>query len=180
MNGLEARIPEKGRAADCYAVARTAQLLMEHAIAQTPKHEGRDYAPSRHACELHRISGALGGIAVRECNEDLTCERCGGAGQLPEGEDPYGKTCPQCAGDGRSLGKRKAKLRAAAEQIAEHYGFRCYFQTDPRGCALYLIDPADAPAEARPMVGNAARERATADWIDANYSRGHAVVRLGR
>jgi hypothetical protein len=125
---------------------------------------------------LHRIS-------ENECNADLGCPACKGEGRVLHEESPA-RECRKCQGDGRTTGPRKARLRADAEEIAAHYGLRCYFQTDPRGCPLYLIDPASIPSDLTRYQGESyyglgdgpARDR----WIDSNYTQGHAVTRLGR
>lgn len=187
--GLSANAPRReGRAQDCYDVAVTA-LYLRNAVGPefVAKHEGREYAPARHAVELVRISGELNRLGVRQCNEDVTCPKCGGAGL-------YGKDCRRCAGSGLTIGPRRAKLEGYAVEIATHYGLRCYFQTDPRGCALYLIDPASVPQSwaaipgdplERYVYGDEAKNPPTLAklqerWIDANYTQGHAVTRLGR
>ena len=54
--------------------------------------------------------------------------------------------------------KAEARLWEQAQEIAAHYGLRAYHQTDPRGCALYLCEPGQTD----------------------DYSRGYAVVRIGR
>lgn len=197
-------MPERGRAADCYAVARTA-LYLDHDANIAHPEDGRP-AIAGHASELHRISGALTSLRVRQCNEDVACPDCGGTGEGPEVIDPpavfksrkgraaaarlgVGEAsrpdCRRCKGTGLTVGPRLRKLEAAANEIAEHYGLRCYFQTDPRGCALYLIDPTDVPAHGEDLHRYAYGKptplaELQSRWIDANYSRGHAVVRLGR
>ena len=40
---------------------------------------------------------------------------------------------------------REKNLRAKAEGLAKGIGMKCYFQTDPRGCALYVFFLADLP-----------------------------------
>jgi hypothetical protein len=65
---------------------------------------------------------------------------------------------------------------------------RCYFQTDPRGCSLYLIDPGVIPGERAALLDyqhekpptQASMADLQSRWIDSNYNRGHAVGRLGR
>lgn len=140
--GLDWNVPNDGKAADAYAVACTAAMLI---------HKTQDFmdaAPNREACRhatrLHVISGLLHRLNERSCNE----------------------------GTNEMILRRCASLEDDALEIAEHYGLTCYFQGNPRGCSLYLIDPAIVP-----IISD---ERACKAWIDANYTRGHAVVRLGR
>lgn len=181
------RIPQSGRAADAYRVAVTAGVLHH-------REDDQDFYPSAHqATLLHLISGQLHRIAERECNEDLTCKRCGGDGfttrSTSDSRVQDHADCPRCAGTGSRLGKREARLRAQAQEIAGHYGLRCYFQTDPRGCSLYLIDPADLPQSWDGQRAYVYRDEANnlpplavlqSRWIEANYTRGHAVGRIGR
>jgi hypothetical protein len=156
LDALDWPAPEIGHAADCYNVAATAVILRGNA----PK-GFRWLEPARHAVLLHQISGKLHRLAERQCNEDLTCRQCGGAGQYEDQRtgDAYGQTCRACAGKGVSTGKRETRLERAATEIARYYGLACYFQGDPRGCSLYI-------GKAEDMNG-------------ANYNQGHAVVRLG-
>lgn len=41
--------------------------------------------------------------------------------------------------------KEKGALRRLAEIIGRYEGFAAYQQTDPRGCALYILRPGDIP-----------------------------------
>jgi hypothetical protein len=152
-----------GAQADAYNVAWTALKLdskrgpdIRRAF---PQGEG-PYTSARLAVALHVISGLLHRQAERLCNEDLTCPKCAGQGEYAPGQSgaPM-QACPRCAGRGNTLGRREASLLADAQEIAGHYGLRAYHQTDPRGCALYLLDPGTD---------------------DNDYNRGHAVCRLGR
>jgi hypothetical protein len=163
--GLDFDPSNVGAQADAYNVASTAMLLDRQF--HQGKAEAGIFAPARHAVALHVISGKLHRMAERLCNEDLTCPACSGDGMLPRGNgiNPAPgrferRTCPVCAGRGNTLGRREASLIADASEIAEHYGFKAYHQTDPRGCSLYLCDAPDADA--------------------GNYNHGHAVCRLGR
>ena len=47
--------------------------------------------------------------------------------------------CASCAGTGSRLGKRAKLNEDRAVAIAARYGLRVYFQSDCRGCPLYLI-----------------------------------------
>jgi hypothetical protein len=40
---------------------------------------------------------------------------------------------------------RETGARRRAAKILKKYGFEPYFQTDPRGCALWIIRPGDVP-----------------------------------
>jgi hypothetical protein len=171
-SALDADVPRTGRAADAYEVARTALLLnrpkpRSAEYANRANCASRDFMPARHAVTLHRISGHLHKLAERGCNEDLGCRECGGDGlrrhTLPSGAKAVAMTsptCRACAGHGTTVGRRLERLRADAREIAEHYGMSVFFQTDCRGCSLY--------------VGEAA------DMNDQRYNNGHAVVRMGR
>lgn len=192
-NLLERDVPQTGILADAYHVATTAMLL------RAARPDGPTWEAARHAVTLHRISGWLHRLAERQCNEDLTCRECDGSGYPLT--TAYGKpardansACRACAGRGVSTGRREARLEAEAQAIAEHYGMVCYFQGDPRGCSLYLIDPETVPQSwagvpGEPLERYVYDREATnppplatlqARWIAANYNRGHAIVRVGR
>jgi hypothetical protein len=93
------------------------------------------YAPARHAVAFHVISGKLHRLDERRCSEPM---------------------------DEAAAERRDASLMADAQEIAAHYGLTAYHQGDCRGCALYLVEPADLNSRAR------------------SYTDGHAVCRLGR
>lgn len=152
--GLDYEPSNVGREADALNVAQTALVLRGH----LPP-DGRWLAPARHAVALHAISGRLHRLDERACNEDLTCQRCEGTGELDESPAGLTKNCPACAGKGRTTGRTEARLEAAASEIAAYYGLRVYFQGDPRGCSLYLLTAPDQDA--------------------TTYNRCHAVPRLG-
>jgi hypothetical protein len=66
--------------------------------------------------------------------------------------------------DGRKLSRaidRESGAVRRAQAIASKYGLEIYYQTDPRGCALYVLRPDDIPQ------GRS---------IDSCYSNGVAVV----
>lgn len=160
--GLDWNVPNDGKAADAYAVACTAVMLDMH----RPKGQGNPLSPARHATRLHVISGLLHRLSERQCNEDLCCRECQGSGFVTVADGgprqngaSTARQCTVCAGAGLTIGRRLKSLEADAQEIAQHYGLTCYFQGDPRGCSLYLLEPGTNP--------NA-------------YTRGHAVVRLGR
>jgi hypothetical protein len=199
---LDSPVPSAGRASDAYEVACTALILLKAGSLRSTEWltDSPILAPARHATLLHIISGKLHRIAERQCNEDLACPQCHGEGVASHpGDDDYpmsGKPgpCRACAGRGNTLGRRESKLERDATEIASHYGLRVYFQGDPRGCSLYLIDPAMVPKSWAAVPGDPlesyvydresanppALEILQARWIAANYNRGHAVVRLGR
>ena len=153
--GLDWNVPRDGRASEAYEVACTATLLAYHGKTD------QGFTAARHATRLHVISGLLHKLAERACNEDLGCRECQGEGIVTKTSasgylsEPK---CRACAGTGQTVGRKVESLRADAQEIAAHYGLTCYFQTDPRGCALYIGE----------------------GLTDENYNRGHAVVRLGR
>lgn len=168
--GLEARVPQKGAAADCFAVAQTAVMFCARALKSAPAGWLPGHA-AHHAVTLHRISGQLRRMGERECDQ-----------RMDEAETAR-------------FDRRRDGLQAQAAQIAEHYGLRCYFQADPRGCALYLIDPdtmPDGETLRREGTYTYPRDRPDAEgfgvsystlearWIEANYNHGHAVVQVGR
>ena len=205
-HGLEASAPQRGALRDCHEVAATATLLAARLLAHRFSGEPEDWHQqdaARHAAELHRVSGALHRIAERECNEGRACGLCGGEGRIHAGQvkaserdpsKPLDYECHACAGHGTRDGRQLARLRSAAEEIAKRYGLVPYFQTDPRGCALYLIHSDIVPQSWAAVPGdpleryvypNEAKSPPTLDtlrrrWIEANYTRGHAVVRVGR
>jgi len=166
--------------ADAYEVACTASFLRDR-LRVSGEHYPMQAA--RHAVTLHRISGRLHRIAEHECNGDpgYDCPKCNGNGW----------DCKSCGGTGDA--PRTRKLRADAELVAGYYRCRAYFQGDPRGCSIYLV-----PEEAIPAVERLGqyvydcdgpnpdpttpemREKLRARWIDANYTQGRAIVRLGR
>lgn len=196
---LDRDVPHTGLAADAFSVAQTAIMLRSHAGPDVPH-----WQPARHAVTLHRISGWLHRISERQCSEDLTCHNCQGNGYiqrhfhskdhrkaLPLLGEHNRVDCPRCGGRGDYLGRREARLEREATAIAEHYGLLAYFQGDPRGCSLYLIDPLSMPTTKLDLEGylytteRDAQDSVTIDqlqrrWIAANYNRGHAVTRLGR
>jgi len=164
--GLDWEPSNVGMQADAYNVAWTALKLdskrgpdIRRAF---PQGEG-PYTSARLAVALHVISGKLHRLDERACNEDLGCPKCMGEGEVAPGNSgaPFQK-CPRCEGTGSSLHRRVASLMADAQEIAAHYGLTAYHQGDCRGCALYLVEPAD--------LNNRAR----------SYTDGHAVCRLGR
>ena len=161
-SGLDLEAPEKdGRARDAWEVARTGMMLLLHAEARDREALGANWlghVAARHAVNLHIISGKLHRIAEAACNGDPS----------------------------RGALLREARLQRQAQDIVEAYGLRCYFQADPRGCALYLIPNEIVPTRYgdlyRGAIGDCqpSTEQLQHDWIDSNYTRGHAVVRLGR
>ena len=177
--GLDASMPARGALRACYDVAVTALMLSRR---ESLSDGAGSCSPARHAAELHRVSGALHRIAESECNYNFACGHCRGDG------------CSACAETGSTLGRKMLRLRAGAEAIAKHYGLLPYFQTDPRGCSLYLIPSdivpqswADVPGDPleRYVYPNEAKSPPTLDtlrrrWIEANHTRGHAVARVGR
>jgi hypothetical protein len=53
-----------------------------------------------------------------------------------------GLYCAACNGDLTKRQETRTKtLQSKAEQTAKEFGLTVHHQTDPRGCALYLIGP---------------------------------------
>jgi len=71
-----------------------------------------------------------------------------------QGQDSVSRT----AIPDREMGARKR----LGKIMAGYPGFAAYVQTDPRGCALYVLRPGDVPADAA---------------IDSCYNRGIAVYK---
>jgi hypothetical protein len=137
-NGLDFDPSNVGAQADAYNVADTAALLMARILAHRFDKAPAGWYPrsaSRHAVAFHVISGKLHRLDERRCSEPM---------------------------DEAAAERRDASLMADAQEIAAHYGLTAYHQGDCRGCALYLVEPADLNSRAR------------------SYTDGHAVCRLGR
>jgi len=87
---------------------------------------------------LRRIEMTLHRWAERECNGEI--ER--------DGDDGNGKPyASHAAWGGKHLAYRipdreRGALARLGKIMAQHPGFVAYHQTDPRGCALYIV-PAD-------------------------------------
>lgn len=110
---------------------------------------GISYADCR---ALVRASTTLHSWAEHECN---------GAIQRDETTNkPYWHSTY----DGKRLGPTSDRETGAikrVEEICARYNLTPYFQTNPRGCALYLLRPGDVPADAD---------------VSAYYTRGIAVI----
>lgn len=91
------------------------------------------------ATALIRASMALHRWAERECNGEI------------QRDEETGKPYVHSTYDGRRLYATEDREKGAltrAEKIASKYGLKAYHQTDPRGCALYLLRAGDIPAGA--------------------------------
>lgn len=137
---------------------------------------------------IHRLARGASSRAERECNEDLGCRKCDGAGQVhmvprePSGGCPdIVETCKVCDGTGSQLGKRDRNAAKRAAEIAKRYGFRLYEQSDPRGCPYYLIPEEAVPTDfseldrytydsERAAQNFPAISKMQGRWIDSNYS----------
>ena len=64
--------------------------------------------------------------------------------------------------------RERGALKRLAAIMARYPGFASYVQTDPRGCALYILPPDRLPSD---WDINLTR----GDWLSANYPRGMAV-----
>lgn len=90
------------------------------------------------AVELRRIAGRLSAIAVRECNGYRTWDHK--HDEKAEQRDERAET----------------RLRIHAQTIAAEFGLEVYFQTDPRGCPMYLgvgMTPSNYPSVGFPVNG---------------------------
>jgi hypothetical protein len=103
-------------------------------------------------CALVRASATLHTWAEHECNG--TIQRC----ELTD--EPYWYS-PHTGKRIDRTSDRETGARKRVQAICMHYNLVPYFQTDPRGCALYLLRPGDVPKGADPS---------------AYYSRGIAVI----
>lgn len=104
------------------------------------------------ATALIRASMTLHRWAERECNGEI------------QRDEETGKPYVHSTYDGRKLYATADREKGAldrAQKITTKYGLGLYHQTDPRGCALYLIRPGDVPAGAD---------------VASYYSQGVAVV----
>ena len=102
---------------------------------------------------LLRCSRTLSTWAAHECNGEIQ----------REGEDGTGRPYWYNTNTGNRMGPtadREAGALRRAKVICEAHGVTFYHQTDPRGCALWVLRPGDVPE------GKAA---------DAYYTRGIAV-----
>lgn len=88
------------------------------------------------ATALIRASMTLHRWAERECNGEI------------QRDEETGKPYVHSTWDGRRLyptADREKGALARAEKIASKYDLKVYHQTDPRGCALYLLRAGDVP-----------------------------------
>lgn len=108
------------------------------------------YSVAATAVYLYQRKPNMDSHGLRECRHAVTLHRISGRLHRLDGE-----AC------NRELTAREEsrlrRLEQGAEEIAAFYGLRAYHQGDPRGCALYLTEPGMS-----------------------DYSRGLAIVRLGR
>ena len=104
------------------------------------------------ATTLIRASLTLHRWAERECNGEI------------QRDEETGKPYVHSTFDGRRLyatADRETSAIARAQTIATKYRLGLYHQTDPRGCALYLLRAGDVPEGAD---------------VDSYYSRGIPIV----
>lgn len=78
----------------------------------------------RDAIEMQSISRRLRAVYTRQCNGHQ--DHLGGHDIMAEQRDE----------------RREARLMVRAMEIARAHGYEVYFQTDPRGCAVFLYQPA--------------------------------------
>lgn len=113
---------------------------------------GRLGISSTRAATLVRCSAVLHTWAEHKCNGAI------------QRDEATGKCYWHNTLTGRRIGAtsdRETGARKSVESICRFYQLTPYFQTDPRGCALYLLRPGDVPDGAD---------------VSAYYSRGIAVV----
>jgi hypothetical protein len=135
---------------DAEHIAQTAALLAARsARARVPGASGSPTLAAEDAVELHRIATKLHRYDERNCCEDLGCRECQGNGYTSDAASPeVVRPCRKCAGKGHTLGRREARAKARAREIAKPYGLRVYFQGDCRGAPVYLIpNDAGTPSE---------------------------------
>lgn len=94
---------------------------------------GTGYGVASHATAMHVLSARLHRLDERRLSEQV---------------------------DEARAERAEARILAAAQEIADHYGMVAYHQSDCRGCSLYLCEPVDA--------------------VNGRYTNGHAIARLGR
>ena len=117
MNTYNYRLNEKSPA---FAVALLSSFLSGLQTMLTSRDDQNGRSAAHAAVELRRIAGRLSAIAVRECNgyqgwnhlQDVKAQQ----------RDERAET----------------RLRIHAQAIAAEFGLEVYFQTDPRGCPMYL------------------------------------------
>lgn len=122
---------------------RLTALLTQHADPMQP------VRPRQDAESLRRISMTLHRWFEAECNGDFEINEDGIPGR-DHGTDTF-----------YPIPDRETGARKRLASIMKNYpALTAYVQTDPRGCALYILRPDDVPAGAT---------------IDSCYSRGLAV-----
>lgn len=69
--------------------------------------------------------------------------------------------------------RERGALKRLAKIMARYPDFESYVQTDPRGCALYILHP-NAIAGADAFSTDESKRR---EWLYCNYTRGIAVYK---
>jgi hypothetical protein len=92
--------------------------------------------------QLLRISQTLSTWGEHECNGVLERdEETGKCYWVSDQGDDSGKRVRRRTSD------RETPAVKRADDIARRYGMRSFYQTDPRGCAIYLYREADIPKD---------------------------------
>lgn len=145
-------------------LSRLATLLTEHEPAPASGIAvGYDFNRAREDAEsLRRISMTLHRWHELECGTD--------AGHVERDEasgKPYWYPSNRFADTGRvprysTPDREKGALARLARIMSRYPSLQAYVQTDPRGCALYILRPGDVPA---------------GEKAESYYSRGIAVYK---
>jgi hypothetical protein len=99
----------------------------------------RHHGLTRYAWQqLRRIEHRLHRIDEEMCNGTIQRDDNGGNYRHYVSDQWGSPTVP-----GRKLKTTPEDLGAEAARIAKRFNLAAYHQTDPRGCALYLVDPAE-------------------------------------
>ena len=104
---------------------------------------------------LRRISMTLRRWSELECNGDVLRDEVTGIAYAHYGRGTKGPFLTECIAD-----REKGALRRLQAIMSKHPDLLAYHQTDPRGCAVYVLRRDDVP------VGSS---------IDSVYNRGVAV-----
>ena len=87
---------------------------------------------------LRRISMTLRRWYELECNGEIQ------RGEFPD-DEPYWFSPITCKKLGRAPDRERGAEKRLAKIMRRYPALRPYLQTDPRGCALYLLRPGDVP-----------------------------------
>lgn len=128
-------------------LSRLAQLLAQHREGQVP--EAVTFQSRLDAESLRRISMTLHRWHELECNEDIqrgTKNLDGTIKPNDEGRPWIGRSDYAQRTYYARITDREAGARKRLAAILKRYPtLTAYVQTDPRGCALYILKPGDVP-----------------------------------